>query len=95
MISFPDNFPTSRVWFSLRDFLFQVYDRCRGIDKDPVEPDPIPSRISSQLSLVPLITPAHCLGKPGEVREREGERDGRGGDACLLNVVIRHSNRYS
>eukprot|EP00903_Cladosiphon_okamuranus_P014191 g13185.t1 len=44
----------------------KVYDRCRGIDHDPVEPDPIPSRVSSQLSLVPLITPAHCLGKPGE-----------------------------
>lgn len=48
--------------------LFQVYDRCRGVDNDPVEPDPTPSRVSSQLSLVPLITPAHCLGKPGEVR---------------------------
>lgn len=48
--------------------LFQVYDRCRGIDHDPVEPDPIPSRVSSQLSLVPLIAPADCFGKPGEVR---------------------------
>lgn len=47
--------------------LFQVYDRCRGIDNDPVEPDPIPSRVSSQLSLVPLVPPAHYLGKPGEV----------------------------
>ncbi|CAM9560687.1 unnamed protein product, partial [Scytosiphon promiscuus] len=44
----------------------KVFDRCRGIDTDPVEPDPIPSRVSSQLSLVPLISPAHCLGKPGE-----------------------------
>eukprot|EP00752_Nemacystus_decipiens_P009989 g8908.t1 len=44
----------------------KVYARCRGIDHDPVEPDPIPSRVSSQLSLVPLITPARCLGKPGE-----------------------------
>ncbi|CAB1097215.1 unnamed protein product [Ectocarpus sp. CCAP 1310/34] len=46
----------------------KVFDRCRGVDNDPVEPDPIPSRVSSQLSLVPLITPARCLGRPGEVR---------------------------
>ncbi|CAM9178189.1 unnamed protein product [Ectocarpus sp. 13 AM-2016] len=44
----------------------KVFDRCRGIDNDPVEPDPMPSRVSSQLSLVPLITPARCLGRPGE-----------------------------
>ncbi|CAM9355446.1 unnamed protein product [Hapterophycus canaliculatus] len=44
----------------------KVFDRCRGIDNDPVEPDPIPSKVSSQLSLVPLISPAHCFGKPGE-----------------------------
>ncbi|CAM9887204.1 unnamed protein product, partial [Ectocarpus sp. 8 AP-2014] len=44
----------------------KVFDRCQGIDNDPVEPDPTPSRVSSQLSLVPLITPARCLGRPGE-----------------------------
>lgn len=48
--------------------LSQVYDRCRGIDNDPVEPDPIPARVSTQLSLFPLIRPAYALGKPGEVR---------------------------
>lgn len=72
-------FVTSRVRHLL-DFVFrrkhyfrgpirlQVFDRCRGIDNDPVEPDPMPSRVSSQLSLVPLITPARFLGRPGEVR---------------------------
>lgn len=51
----------------------QVYDRCRGIDDDPVEPNPEPSRVSSSMSLVPLIKPAQCLGMPNEVSGEEGE----------------------
>lgn len=49
--------------------LSQVYDRCRGIDHDPTEPKPEPSRVSSSISFVPLIKPAPCLGKPNEVRD--------------------------
>lgn len=64
----------SPIEISFISMLLQVYDRCRGIDHDPVEPDPIPSRVSSQLSLAPLITPAHCLGNPGKVRSRDLSR---------------------
>lgn len=74
-----------------RALVSQVYDRCRGIDNDPVQPDPAPSRVSTQMSFVPKIKPAYCLGKPGEVRNGRCV-EGFVSPASNLGMVFVHAN---